>query len=94
MNKKVREDLINNLIQTEFISLNKEDLSKYNCEDILQESLKTIKTLKNELTKETPEDSTPKGEIKIMEKIGRKSYWFNELKRHSKKIFRKSDRFC
>ena len=50
MNSKVREDLINNLIQTEFISLNKEDLSKYNCEDILKESLNTIKNLKNDLT--------------------------------------------
>ena len=89
MNKKVREDLINNLIQTEFISLNKEDLSKYNCEDILQESLKTIKTLKNELTKETPEDSTPKGEIKIMEKIGRKSSTSSTDSMNSKDIPKK-----
>ena len=50
INTKVREDLINNLIRTEFISLKEEDLLKYNCEDILQESLNTIKSLKNNLT--------------------------------------------
>ena len=77
MNSKVREDLINNLIQTEFISLNKEDLSKYNYDDVLKESLNTIKNLKNELTNtnigEIQEEINNKEENKISDKLGRKS---------------------
>ena len=46
---KMKEDLINNLIQTEFIELKEEDLSKYNYEDILQESLNTINNLESTL---------------------------------------------
>ena len=44
---KMKEDLINNLIQTEFIDLKEEELSKYNYEDILKESLKTINNLES-----------------------------------------------
>ena len=77
MNSKVREDLINNLIQTEFISLNKEDLSKYNYDDVLKESLNTIKNLKNELTNtnigEIQEEINNKEKNKISDKLGRKS---------------------
>ena len=47
--QKMKEDLINNLIQTEFIDLKDEDLSKYNYEDIIQESLNTINNLENTL---------------------------------------------
>ena len=76
MNSKVREDLINNLIQTEFISLNKEDLSKYNCEDILKESLNTIKNLKNDLTNNEkdliPIDTNKNEENNISNKLERK----------------------
>ena len=46
---KMNEDLINDLIQTEFIDLKEEDLSKYNYEDILQESLNTINNLESAL---------------------------------------------
>ena len=46
---KMKEELINNLIQTEFIDLKEEDLSKYNYEDILQESLNTINNLETTL---------------------------------------------
>ena len=47
--QKMKEDLINNLIQTEFIDLKDEDLKKYNYEDIIQESLNTINNLENTL---------------------------------------------
>ena len=40
-NKK-QEDLIDNLIKTEFFDLKEEELSKYNYDDILQETLKNI----------------------------------------------------
>ena len=76
MNSKVREDLINNLIQTEFISLKKEDLSKYNYEDVLKESLNTIKSLKNDLTNNDKEKTpleTNKEEKKLERKLSTSS---------------------
>ena len=70
INSRVREDLINNLIQTEFISLNKDDLSKYNFDDVLKESLNTIKNLKNDLTNseqnETPKDNNENNQKDIL----------------------------
>ena len=50
--KKIEKDLINNLIQTEFIDLKSVDSSKYNCDDIIQESLNSINQLEKELNKE------------------------------------------
>ena len=60
----MKEDLINNLIQTEFIELKDEDLSKYNYDDIIQESLNTINNLENTLKtkKETKEENVIKDE--------------------------------
>ena len=61
--QKMKEDLINNLIQTEFIDLKDEDLSKYNYEDIIQESLNTINNLENTL-KQTKKKITIEKSIK------------------------------
>ena len=77
MNDKMKEDLINNLSQTEFISLKEEDISKYNNIDILQESLNTIQNLKNDLNiiekKEEPTIEEAEEEIKETIKNERKS---------------------
>ena len=42
---KMKEDIINNLIQTEYIELKDEDLLKYKSKDILIESLETMNNL-------------------------------------------------
>ena len=42
---QMKEDIINNLILTEYIDLKDEDLSKYKNKDIIKESLKTINNL-------------------------------------------------
>ena len=77
MNDKMKEDLINNLSQTEFISLKEEDISKYNNIDILQESLNTIQNLKNDLNiiekKEEPTIEEAEEERKETIKNERKS---------------------
>jgi hypothetical protein len=52
-NEKENEEIINNLIQTEFIELKDEDLSKYNYEDIFRESLNTINDLEASLNQTT-----------------------------------------
>ena len=67
----MEDDLINNLIQTDFISLKGEDLSKYNFEDILQESINPEPNLVNKII--TPNDNNKNEESKLNNKISRKS---------------------
>ena len=50
--KKIQNDLLNNLIQTEFIDLKGVDSSKYTCDDIIQESLNSKNQLEIVINKE------------------------------------------
>ena len=73
-NVKLKEELINNLIETDFISLRAEELSKYNYEDLLKDTTSTMNTFQD-LTNLTPtgNDNNQSSEQRQKERLSRKS---------------------